>query len=192
MTQPSKGYAGLISTFVVLALLAVALIASGCIWWTGDWENHGWGLTLSLRIVWGLWILAALAAILTHVTIFGWSFRKYIRWTGDQLPAWARFRPSRAPWEKSAAASFSFTVAMVSVTGVIGLVTIVMWILKDVVGDSVFWLVFRILGISWWVLMIGLVLARVAVFGVQRRKEIQEQSKPEPTLAGHQSSESRT
>ncbi|MFO0876465.1 MAG: hypothetical protein U0840_03750 [Gemmataceae bacterium] len=192
MTQMTRNPVSLISTLVVLALLVVTLVASGCIWWTGDWENHAGGLALALRIIWGLWLLAAVAGILTNVTVFGWSFRRYIRWTGDNLPAWARFRPTRAPWSKSGATSFSFTVAMVSITGVIAITTIIMWILMDVTGEDVFWLVFRILGISWWVLIIALVLARVAVFGIQRRNEILEQNKPEPTLAGHPTSESRS
>src|SRR5262245_15544549 len=131
MTDQPTINARWISFLLVLMHLAVTCIASGVIWLKGDWAEYRWGLTLSLKIIWGVWMVAALATLLTHATIVGWSFRKYVRWAGDQMPAWTRFRPTKAPWSKSGAASFSFTVAMVSVTGAIAVAVVVMWILKD-------------------------------------------------------------
>ena len=87
MPEQPSGKAGLITNLVVLALLAGTAIASLCLWYLGDWEGHAWALTLTLRILWGSWIVACLATILTRVTIFGWSFRQYFRWPGDGRPA---------------------------------------------------------------------------------------------------------
>lgn len=173
-----------ISSIVLLALFLVIGIASGMIWWTGDWEQYAWGLTLTLRILWGSWFVLALVTYLTRVTIFGWSFRRYFRWAEDNMPAWTRFRPSKAPWSKSGAVSFSFTVLLTWLTGGCVIATVVMWILRDVTGEWVFWLVFKIIWSSWWVLMIALVLARIAVFGIQRQKEIEEENGPRPPQAG--------
>lgn len=179
MAEPTTSRARWISFLIVLMHLAATTAASLCLWQLGDWEQHGWGLTLTLRILWGVWVVTAMAVLLTHVTIFGWTFRQYIRWAGDQMPAWARFRPSKAPWSKSGAASFSFTVAMVALTGAAVVTTAVMWILQDVTGTWVFWLVFKILWGSWWVLAIALVIARVSVFGWERTKALRELQKQE-------------
>lgn len=162
---------------IVLGMLGASVLTSLCLWFLGDWDEYGFWLALSLRTVWGCWIIACLATVLTKVTIFGWSFRKYFRWPGEGRPPGARIRPSRAPWVKSAAASFSFTVAMVSVTGAFAIAGAVMFILKGVVGDFAYWLVSTILFIVWWVTMITLVLARVAVFGAQRKKALEAQAR---------------
>jgi hypothetical protein len=179
-----------ISSLVLLALFLVISIASGFIWFTGDWEQYAWGLTLTLRIMWGAWFIAVLVTFLTRVTIFGWSFRRYVRWAEDNMPAWTRFRPSKAPWSKSGVVSFSFTVVLTWLTGACLIATAVMWILSDVTGSWVFWLVFKIIWSSWWVLMIALVYARNQVFDAQRYKAIEETNKPEPSLAGPEKSES--
>src|SRR5262245_223945 len=117
MDERRPGWARQIPDLTVLGLLAASVIASLVMWFVGNWDEYGWWLALALRIVWGSWIVACLATVLTKVTIFGWTFRKYFRWPGEGRPAGARIRPTRAPWVKSAATSFSFTVAMVSVTG---------------------------------------------------------------------------
>jgi len=165
--------ARLITNLILLALLAGTLIASACLWWLGDWENHAWGLTLTLRILWGCCIVGCLATLLTRTTIFGWTFRQYFRGWPE---GWRR--PTRAPWSKSGKASFGFTVAMVSVTGAVAVAMIVMWILKDVTGDWVFKLVFGILFASWWVVTIVLVLVRNAIFGIQRRRDLEDNEEP--------------
>src|SRR6185503_7699136 len=111
-------------------------------------EYH-WGVTLAFRILWGCWIVGLCALILTRVTIFGWSFRRYFRWDEPTPPPGAP-RPTRAPWRKGGKSSFGFTVTMVSVTGAAAVTIVVMWMLEDVVGDFVFWLVSFIVGGSWW------------------------------------------
>jgi hypothetical protein len=179
-----------ISSIVLLALFVVIGIASAFIWFTADWERYAWGLTLALRVMWGSWFVVALVTYLTRVTIFGWSFRRYVRWAEDNMPTWTRFRPSKAPWSKSGAVSFTFTAILTWLTGGCLIATAVMWIFSDMTGAWVFWLVFKIIWASWWVLAIALVLARVAIFGVQRRKQIEETSKPEPSLVGPNKSES--
>jgi hypothetical protein len=155
--------ARLISNLGVVVLFVAMAIASACLWWLGDWESHEWGLTLTLKILWGVWLVALTGLILTHVTIFGWSFRNYIRpnQAGQPLPR----RPATAPWYKSGVASFTTTVFIVSLTGVFAIALVAMWILESVTGDAVFWLWFRILGISYWVLLVAAVVTRIIIFG---------------------------
>lgn len=174
MAQGRYGFGRLLSTVAVLALLAGAAIASGCLWYWGDWEAHAWGLTLALRILWGAWVVVLLATVLTRVTLFGWSFRNYLRLDerGPPLPR----RATAAPWYKSGAASFSTTVVLVSLTGGIAVAVAVMWVLKDVTGDWVFRLVVTILGITWWVLVVATVLTRVALFGRQKYRHRPDQN----------------
>ncbi|MGL4551116.1 MAG: hypothetical protein ACRC33_08010, partial [Gemmataceae bacterium] len=113
------------------------------------------------------------------VTVFGWSFRRYFRWDGEGDPPPGAPRPTKAPWYKSPTASFGFTVAIVSVTGAAVIGTVVLYLLMDSVKEDVFWLVVKILWGSWWVVLIALVLARVTIFGIQRRKAVEaENSKP--------------
>ena len=158
--------ARLISTLGVIALAVAMAIASACLYWLGNWEKHEFGLTLTLRILWGVWVVVLIATILTRVTIFGWSFRNYLRLdeTGPPLPR----RPATAPWYKSGVTSFTITVFIVSLTGVVAIAIAVLWILEDVIGEEVFWLVFKILGISYWVLLIAAVLTRIILFGRQK------------------------
>jgi hypothetical protein len=165
----------LLSTVAVLALLVGAGITTACLWYLGDWEKHEWGLTLALRIVWVVWVVVLLATVLTRVTIFGWSFRNYLRL--DELPPSAPppRRPTTAPWYKSGAASFSITVTLVSLTGAVALALAVLWILDavDVISEDVFWLSFKALGICWWVGVVTTVLIRIAIFGRQKYKAAQ-------------------
>ncbi|MFO0925641.1 MAG: hypothetical protein U0736_01210 [Gemmataceae bacterium] len=170
MADRPKSTAGFVSNVVVLSLLAVSAVATAGIWLLGDWANYEWWLTLTLRILWGCWAVAVLATALTRVTIFGWSFRRYFRWQGDGAPPPEAPRPIHAPWSKSPYASFSFTVSMVSVTGVTGLALAVMWILKPLTGDLAFQIVLGVLGSVWWVVMIILVLVRIAIFGTEKQK----------------------
>lgn len=184
--------AGFVSNLMVLSLLGITVLASAGIWLLGDWQNHGWWLTLTLRILWGCWAVAVLATVLTRVTIFGWTFRRYFRWDGQGTPPQVWPRPTRAPWTKSAAASFSFTVSMVAVTGVTGLALAVMWILKPLTGETAFQVILIILGSVWWIAIITLVLVRVAIFGMQKHQaeqaarlaaEQHARTRPEPVNA---------
>jgi hypothetical protein len=190
-TRPGKGI--LIAYLVVLALLAGALIATALMWWLGDWGRHRGGLTLALRIVWGCWLVACLATVLTRVTIFSWYFRRYFRWppggegAGPAPPAPpAAPRPARAPWYKSGKASFSITVVMVSLTGAAAVATAVLWILEDVTGPWVFWLVFRILWATWWVLVIAAVLTRVSIFRRHMKRAVRDEAPPQPPQGLHE------
>jgi hypothetical protein len=175
MTKPRLSKAGAIAFYAVAALLAGSAITTIVLWQFGDWEQHDWALTLTLRIVWGCWLAICLATILTQVTIFAWYFRRYFRWPEDAGPPPEPVsvpRPVKAPWPKSGAASFAITVVLVSLTGGIAVAVVVLWILKDVLGDPVFWLVFRILGTTWWVLVVVIVLVRLKIFRVQMKRAI--------------------
>ncbi len=166
MSEQPSGKAGQISWMQLLIHFGLTAVASLILWLVATQVEDGWWLRLTQRIIWGVWFVNALATTLTHVTIFGWSFRRYVRWAGD------RFRATKAPWTKSGKASFSFTVAMVSVTGAIALVVVVFWILKPVTGDFTFRVILTVFGSVWWVTMIVLVLVRVALFGTQRQREL--------------------
>jgi hypothetical protein len=158
-----------ISTLGVIALLVAVAIANACLEWLGNWEEHEFGLTLTQRILWGVGLVALIALILTRVTIFGWSFRNYLRLDEATVPL--PRRPTAAPWYKSGVTSFAITVFIVSLTGVVAIAIAVLWILEDVIGVDVFWLVFKILGISYWVLLIAAVLTRIILFGKQKYKD---------------------
>src|SRR5262245_7101740 len=165
-----------IATWVVAALLIASLIATVCMYLFVDTTRYGWALMLTFRILWGVWIVALFALILTRVTIFGWSFRRYFRWDKDDPLPPAVPRPTRAPWNKGGKSSFGFTVSMVSVTGASAVAIVVLWMLEGVIGNWVFWLVSMIIGTVWWVTVITLVLTRVAIFGSQRQKKTLEQA----------------
>ena len=167
--------AWLILSLVVLVTLVGAVAAHVLLVQLGDWENHREELTLAVRIIWVVWGLVAASIILTRVTVFGWSFRRYFRWDGEgELPPGAP-RPTKAPWYKSAAASFGFTVAIVSITGVAVLVTAAVSLLMDPLQSQVYGLVVRIIWGSWWVLLITLVLIRITIFGLQRRDAVKSE-----------------
>ena len=169
--------ARLISTLGVVVLLVAVVIAHVCLRWLGNWEVYEFGLTLTLRILWGVWIVVLFATILTRVTIFGWSFRKYLRLdeAGPPLPR----RPTTAPWYKSGVTSFAITVFIVSLTGVVAIAWAVLWILEDVIGIEVFWMVFKIIGISYWILFVAAVVTRIILFGREKYGP-----KPPPTTTG--------
>ncbi|NBO92043.1 MAG: hypothetical protein EBV06_06975 [Planctomycetia bacterium] len=162
----------LILSLVVLVLLIGALAAYVLIGVLGEWETQANALTLARRIILAVWALTASSIVLTRVTVFGWSFRRYFRWDGEGDPPPGAPRPTRAPWYKSPSASFGFTVAIVSITGAAVSATVILYLLMDWVGWDVFSLVAKILWGSWWVLLIGLVLARVTIFGIQRRNSV--------------------
>jgi hypothetical protein len=167
--------AWLILGLVVLVTLIGAVAANLLLVQLGDWENQEAELTLAVRVIWVVWGLVAASIILTRVTVFGWSFRRYFRWDGEGDPPPGAPRPTKAPWYKSAAASFGFTVAIVSITGVAVLVTAAISLLMDPFRSQVYGLVVKIIWGSWWVLLITLVLIRVTIFGVQRRDAVKSE-----------------
>jgi len=161
-------------TGVIIALLAASLAVTVWLLLFVDSAEYHWGVTLAFRVLWGCWIVGLCALILTRVTLFGWSFRRYFRWDEPTPPPVPTPRPTRAPWEKGSKSSFGFTVSMVSVTGVTAVTIVVMWMVSGLAGDWVFWLVSTIVGITWWVAVIVLALTRIAVFGAQRHKKATE------------------
>ena len=191
MTERRSGRARLILYLVAGTLLLATLIATICLWLFVDQERHGFALTLTLRILWGVWMVLMIALVLTRVTIFGWSFRRYFRWPDQAPPPEPAPRPTRAPWDKGSKTSFSFTVTLVSLTGGAAVATAVLWILEDVIGPDVFKLIATILWISWWVVVIALVLTRIAIFGAQRRaaRQKKEPAVSEQTTAAEKGNE---
>jgi hypothetical protein len=181
MMRPKPGKAGFITSLILLCLLLVTVAVNLLLLWLGNWERDGWGLRLALRIVWGCCVVGCLATLLTRVTIFGWNFRRYLRWPGNpaQAPPDVPRRPTAAPWYKSPAASFSITVVMVSLTGAVAIATAVLWMLVDVIGEWAFWLIFKILWSAWWVGCVATVLTRVAIFGVQKKRAEQQAEQQE-------------
>jgi hypothetical protein len=195
MAQWRPNLAGWIVTLVALCHLVVVLIASACLWWLGNWEDYRSGLTLTLRILWGVWFVHALGAILTNMTMFAWIFRRYFRPDGSSATPPAPLRPIKAPWYKSGKVSFSFTVTLVSLTGACAVATAVMYMLTDVTGPWVFWLVFKIIWASWWVLVVILVIVRVTIFESEKKRAAtiptapSASDQPQQTLAARDSSE---
>jgi hypothetical protein len=170
MAERKKNLASWIVSFVALVHLVGVVIATVCLNWFGNWELYGSGLRLTLRILWGVWIVNALAAVLTRVTIFGWSFRRYFRLDENAPLQPLPVRPTRAPWYKSGKVSFTSTVILVSLTGGCAIATAVMYMVINVTGEWVFWLVFKIIWSSWWVLCIVTVLTRLALFGFEKKR----------------------
>jgi hypothetical protein len=166
-------------TWIIIAVLLVGtLVTTGFFWALGNWQQYGDALRLALKIVWGSALVGCLAAALTRVTIFGWSFRNWFR------PVEKR-GVTEPPWPKSGAASFAITVTLVSLLGLACVASAVMWILRDAVGEWVMWLVIKLIWGAWWVLVIAVVLVRVALFrrgmiraAEQAGKATEEEPKP--------------
>jgi hypothetical protein len=159
MATSRKDRAVLVSWILVASLVGGSAVATALLGWLGDWSGRRWGLTLTLRIVWGCCLVACLAVGLTHVTIFGWRFRRY-----PVGPKAGEPRAVAIPWYKSGGTSFAITVVLVSLFGSAVVATAVLWILGDVLGAGVLGLVLKIIWGSWWVLCIIMVLVRIAIF----------------------------
>jgi hypothetical protein len=172
MADPRPPKSGLITGVIAASLLAGTAVATLVIGMLGGWREDDWGLWLTLKILWGSCAVAVLAAALTRVTIIAWFFRRYFRRADagaapppDPVGGGPR-RPTQAPWYKSGKLSFSMTVVLVSLAGATAVAVAVLWILSDVLGKDLFWLLFRIIVAAWWVATITIVLTRVGVFRV--------------------------
>jgi hypothetical protein len=172
MADPRGRLATLIVSIVLLTLLAAFFSASLALWIAGDWKQYGSGLDLTLRIMWGSWLVLFVAALLTYATFVGWHFRKARPNEGPtalmQAIA-AGMKPSA--WLKTGATSFTITVVLVSLLGVAVLASVLIWIIGDwSESRPALVLTLKLIWGAWWVLCIATVLTRIAIFGWQRRK----------------------
>jgi magnesium-transporting ATPase (P-type) len=175
MLEVRSTKSGFVTAIIAGSFLAVAVVATILIWWLGDWQNYAWPLDLTLRILWGCFVVALAATTLTRVTIIGWRFRRYFRTAEQATPppdpvGVGTRRPTIAPWYKSGVLSFSMTVSLVAVVGATALTSAVIWIMGDVFGDWVMWLVLKILWAVAWIAVIAIVLTRVGVFRMYMKK----------------------
>jgi hypothetical protein len=172
MTRPRYRLASLVCNLVVLTLLVAFGIASLVLALGGNWEKHSFGLTISLKIMWGVWLLVFASVVLTRITVFGWQFRRVQ--PGQGPPSLSRalaqeMKPSS--WLKTTATSFTITVVLVSLMGTAVLASVLIWVIGDW-SDSKETLVLslKIIWGTWWVLCIATVLVRVKIFDWQRMK----------------------
>src|SRR5205807_470740 len=79
---------------------------------------------------------------------------------------------------KSASASFTITVVLVSLFGAAFLASLCLWIIGDwSEGGGPLLVAIKIIWGTWWVLAIATVLVRVAIFGAHRRRARQEKER---------------
>lgn len=163
--------ARLIVTLVLLTLLLAFGSASLALWLGGDWTHYERGLILTLKIMWGTWVVLFVAALLTYATIMGWKYRKA---RPNEGPA-ALLRAIKegihpSAWLKTGPTSFTITVVLVSLLGVTVLASVLIWIIGDWRdSEAALVLSLKIVWGAWWVLCILTVLVRVGIFGWQRR-----------------------
>jgi hypothetical protein len=175
MLEPRSTMSGFVTAIIAGPFLVGSIVATAAIWWLGDWQNYGWGLDLTLRILWGCCIVVLTAAMLTRLTIIGWYFRRYFRPAEQAVPppdpvgAGTR-RPTSAPWYKSGALSFSMTLTLVGMAGATALASAVIWIMGDVFGEWIMWLILKILWGVFWMVCIATVLTRIGVFRLHMLK----------------------
>src|SRR5947209_11827256 len=148
--------AGLILAIVLVTLLVAFGFASLVLYLWGDWENYSNALSRTNRIMWGTWVVATTATILTFVTRFGWRFRKLRPGEGPTALAKAlaaEIKP--ASWFKRGWTSFTITVVLVSLFGVAVLASVLIWIIGDWLNHRPpLVLSLKIVWAAWWVLCI--------------------------------------
>jgi hypothetical protein len=178
MSLSRSRLAALIANLVLLTLLVAFAIATLVIRLAGDWERHSWGLMLTLKIMWGSWLLLFATVVLTRITIAGWRFRKL---RPGEMPAALRraiaegIKP--ASLFESGTTSFTITVVLVSLLGAATLASVLIWIIAGQENTRPRDIALRIIWGTWWVLCIVTVLVRVALFNQQRRKAKQANAK---------------
>jgi hypothetical protein len=186
MAMTPRQLVGLILAIVLVTLFVAFGFASLILYLWGDWENYSNALSLTNRIMWGTWVVATTATILTFVTMFGWRFRKLRPGQGPRALARAlaaEIKP--ASWFKRGSTSFTITVVLVSLFGTAVLASVCIWIIGDWVNHRPpLVLSLKIVWGAWWVLCIATVLVRVALFNMERRKAKQAKAeagpKPQP------------
>src|SRR5262245_43919409 len=178
MSDPRAKLTMLILSIVVLSLLTTCVVTSVFLWVFGDWENHAWGMELTLKVMWSIWLAVLVASFLTYVTMFGWHFRRPhpSEWPKALMRAWSEGVKPPA-WFKSPSASFTITVVLVSLFGAAFLASVLLWIIGDwSAGRGPLMLTLKIIWGTWWVLAIATVLVRVAIFGAHRRRAQEHKS----------------
>jgi len=179
MSDPRAKLTMLILSIVVLSLLTTCVVTTVFLWVFGDWENHTWGMQLTLKVMWGVWLAVLVATFLTYVTMFGWHFRRPqpSEWPKALMRAWKEGVKPPA-WFKSPSASFTITVVLVSLSGAAVLASVCLWVIGDwSQGRGPLWVALKSIWGAWWVLVIATVLVRVAIFGAHRRRARQENAK---------------
>jgi len=182
MADSRSRLATLICTVVVLSLLVSCVITTALLWAFGDWDKHGWGLTLALKIMWAVWLIVLVSTALTYVTMFGWHYRRPRpgEWPAALRRVWSEGVTPPA-WFKSSSASFAITVVLVSLFGAAFLASVLLWVIGDWSGGSgPLVLTLKIVWGSWWVLAIATVLVRVAIFGNQWKRGQQQKAGEAP------------
>lgn len=185
MIDPGSTKSGFVTFVIAAAYVAGTAVATALIWWLGDWQGYPWALHLTLRILWGCCLVAVAATLLTRLTIIGWYFRRYFRPAEQAVPppepiGTGPRRPTRAPWYKSGALSFSMTVSLVSLAGVTAVASAVIWVMGDVFGNDLMWLILKCIWGAAWIAAIAIVLTRVGVFRLHMLKGKAAESRAEP------------
>jgi magnesium-transporting ATPase (P-type) len=194
MLEVRSTKSGFVTAIIAAAFVAGTAVATALIyltwWWVGGvgWTDYSWSRDLTLRIFWGCCIVAVAACLLTRVTIIGWYFRRYFRTAEHATPppdavGVGTRRPTVAPWFKSGTLSFSMTVSLVAVVGVTAVTSAVIWIMGDVFGDRVMWLILKIVWATAWIATIAIVLTRVGVFRQYMKKGKRAASEAEAAAA---------
>jgi hypothetical protein len=183
--QPGIRLATLISVLVVLTLFVGCFSATLALALAGNWDKHRFGMTLALKVMWGVWLLLLVATVLTHVTAYGWRFRRGSpRAWGAALYRTVREGAEPPAWFHSGRSSFTITVILVSLFGGAFLASMLLWIIGDWRDDNgPLILTLKIIWGTWWVLAIATVLVRVGIFARQRQK-LREQKAAQAPPAG--------
>ena len=191
MLDPRSTKSGFVTAVIAAAWLAGTVVVTGLlyvIWWSAGWagwQEYSWSRDLALRILWGCCLVAVAATLLTRLTIIGWYFRRYFRPSEQSVPppepiGTGPRRPTRAPWYKSGALSFSMTVSLVSLAGVTAVASAVIWVMGEVFGNDLMWLILKCIWGAAWIAAIAIVLTRVGVFRLHMLKGKAAQSPAEP------------
>ncbi len=185
MIDPGSTKSGFVTFVIAAAFVVGTAVATGLIWWLGDWRDYPWALDLTLRIFWGTCLVALAATLLTRLTIIGWYFRRYFRPAEQAVPppepiGTGPRRPTTAPWYKSGALSFSMTVTLVSLAGAAVTASAVIWVLGDFFGDWLMWVILKSIWGVFWVVCIAVVLTRLGVFRMHMLKGKKAAQPPEP------------
>ncbi len=193
MLEPRSTKSGFVTAVIAAAFLAGTAVGTALVyvgWWAAGWAGwleYSWSRDLTLRILWGCCFVAFAATLLTRLTIIGWYFREYFRPSEQPIPppepigAGPR-RPTSAPWYKSAALSFSMTVTLVAMAGATAVASAVIWVMGDVFGDWVMWLILKIIWGVFWIVCIAVVLTRIGVFRLHmlQGKRAEAEAAPAP------------